>query len=182
MKDLIKGLGTWILAILIIIILGIIILLLRCFVFDKIGFWFNKNFNKNKSQTTSNIQKVGDGASSFVNGVVSGYKETDVTNKDYNAYNFDDAILLYEGEQTKSGVEVVLNKLIENANGEFFSRPSVETRNFESQNKEVVYTNKEAYKTELQDIKNSLSEENYEISFGYNFLHTAVNKIIITKK
>jgi len=182
MKDLVKDLGKWILAILIIIILGILILLLRCFVFDKIGFWFNKTFNKNKTGTTSNIQKVGDGNSSFVDDVVAGYKETDVSNKDYNAYNFDDAILLYEGEQTKSGVEVVLDKLITNAEGDFFSRPSVEIKNFKSENREIVYTNKEEYISDLKNIKNSLSEENYEISFGYNFLHTAVNKIIITKK
>ena len=209
MKDILKGLWKWILAILIILIIGLLILAFRIFVIDKdfdgtaSSLKKNKNKKSNGSSVTDTVdtngnggsngdgsgnsnsgsfgQKVINGAKSIGNSTVKGYKE-DQNNYDFNETNFDEVFLMFEGKQTDSAVRTVIEHLIENSNGTFYARTSVRAENF-GNNIEIEYSGSlDEYQNSLRNLENSVSSGDYEISFEYGALHSYVNKIVITKK
>jgi hypothetical protein len=205
---ILKELGKKAVFAIIICLIAFGILLLQCFVFskDKYDPRTDENTNYLKSSSSSQYNSSsgsGSGSNSnsssssnlsqSVNGVVNSvtgfaeeaydsYQNTDVSGQDYNAYNFDDSILMYEGDQNINGVNAVLERLIIDADDSFYSKPSVTLENF-GNNNSIVYTDSEEYKSALNDIKNNLEDgASYNISFGYTALHAIVNEIIITKK
>lgn len=139
-----------------------------------------KSGNSNSSLSSFG-QKVVNGAKSIANSTVKGYKE-DQKDYTYNEYNFDEYFLMYEGEQDSESVKNVLKHLIENSKGTFYARTSVESRNF-GENIIIDYNGDVGeYQSLLENLENVVSDGMYEISFEYGFLHSYVNKIIITKK
>ena len=208
MKDILKGLWKWILAILIILILGLAVLAFRIFVIDKdydgTADSLKKNKNKKSSSssatnivnsnenaneydnkksnvTLGSIEKsIVNGAKSVGNATVRGYKE-DQENYTYNEYNFDNFFLLYEGKQDSGVVRKVLEHLIDNSNGTFYARTSVESRNFG--NNVIIDYNGDLgeYQSSIINLESMVSDGMYEISFEYGFLKSYVNKIVITK-
>ena len=194
MKDILKGLWKWILAILIILIIGLLILAFRIFVIDK-NFDGTASSLKKKDSATDTVsendgsnsslgsfgQKVVNGAKSIGNSTVKGYKE-DQDDYKFNETNFDETFLMFEGSQTEGGVKTVLEHLIENSNGTFYARTSVKTVNF-GNDIEIDYNGSlEEYQNSLRNLEDSVSNGSYEISFEYGALHSYVNKIVITKK
>ncbi|MCI8310392.1 MAG: hypothetical protein HFJ45_09645 [Clostridia bacterium] len=181
MTDLIKKFGIWILIIAIFLLIFLGILLLQCFVFNKESFetkYANSSYLKSKREQEKNSS----GINKFINDAYDSYKDANSKGENYNTYNFDDSLLLYEGKQGYFGVIKVLQKLIENADNSYYAKTSVRTENFGSLTKKIVYTNSNDYKSDLEELKNSIDNTgDYTISFGYTALHTVVNEIIITK-
>jgi hypothetical protein len=185
MKSL-KKLGKKLVFIVLICIVVFIILLLQCFV-------FNKNEYNPRNDTSTNYLKSGKGISSsngknsnsnssVLKDAYGAYQNTDVSGKDYNTYNFDDSILMYEGDRDKEYTNSLLEKLIKNTEDSFYSRPSVTLVNF-GNNNSITYTTVEEYKSKLEQAKEALEDgATYNISFGYTALRAVVNEIIITKK
>lgn len=195
MIDIIKGLWKWILWILIILILGGLILAFRLFVIDK-------DYNVKASKESNNTRKenkrglldeilsdylyysygayVVDGIDKAKKEVIKGYKKDEEYN--YNAHNFDEAFLMYEGDQNDGGVKNVLEHLIDNSNGDFYARTSVRADNF-ANNVRIDYNGDvNEYQNSIRNLISEVKDEKYEISFGYGTLHSYVNEIIITKK
>lgn len=190
MVDILKDLWKWVLWILVILLLGAIILAFRIFVLDKDDGKDPKSKNGSSSTDTtesSSSSSSGSFGQSVVNGVktignatVQGYKSED--NKDYNAHNFDEAFLMYEGEQYEGKVNVVLDHLIENSNGDFYARTSVTAVGFGNDVSIDYNGNLQEYQNSIRTLKESVSEGMYEISFKYGGFGTYVNEIVITKK
>ncbi len=197
MGDILKGIWKWILAILIILLLGGAILAFRIFVIDKDFDGKSEEARKrleassssssDSTDTTSSKnggslgQKIVNGAKSIANSTVKGYKE-DEENYDYNTYNFDEAFLMYEGERYHDSVKDVLQHLIDNSNGTFYARTAVTAVNF-GNNVTVKYEgNLAEYQSAIQTLNDSVEEGLYDISFKYGGFGTYVNEIVITKK
>lgn len=109
-----------------------------------------------------------------------------VEEKDYDGYyykfNFDNRLLLYEGEQTRASTEMAMDILIEDVDDLMYSKPTVEFRNFRGvSTNEITADNLEQYKNVLYQAKNSLGNGTYTFSFEYGNLNARVEKIIITK-
>jgi hypothetical protein len=180
-----KSLGKKVIFWVIMCIIFLAILLLQCFVFSKDDYNPKEDTTTNymKSSSNSTGKGVVNGVTGFVNEAYDSYKNTDVTGKDYNTFNFDDRLLLYEGENEKSGVNAVLEILILDADDDFYSKPSITLENFGNNNSEVIFSNSEEYKSALEEVKNNLEDEaKYNISFGYTALNAVANEVIITKK
>ena len=197
MGDILKGIWKWILAILIILLLGGAILAFRIFVIDKDFDGKSEEARKrleassssssDSTDTTSSKnggslgQKIVNGAKSIANSTVKGYKE-DEENYDYNTHNFDEAFLMYEGERYHDSVKDVLQHLIDNSNGTFYARTAVTAVNF-GNNVTVKYEgNLVEYQSAIQTLNDSVEEGLYDISFKYGGFGTYVNEIVITKK
>lgn len=186
LKNLVKKVIFWV--IMCIIFLGI--LLLQCFVFSKDRYDPRNDASTNYLKSSSNSQNetntsngVVNSVTEFVNEAYDSYKNTDVSNKDYNEFNFDDRLLLYEGETEKGGVNAVIETLISDADDDFYSKPSITLENFGNNNSEITFTNSEEYKSALEEVRNNLEDGvKYNISFGYSALNAVANRVIITKK
>ena len=199
MKDIIKGLWKWILAILIILVLGGAILAFRIFVIDK-DYDKSSSKNKNDKSVTDTVnsdgtgssgslknsasslgQKVINGAKSIGNSTVKGYKE-DEEIYDYNVHNFDEAFLMYEGEQYDGAVKNILEHLIANSNGTFYARTSVTSVNF-GNNSTIDYNGDVTeYQNNIRNLEEAVDGGTYDVSFKYGGFGTYVNEIVITKK
>lgn len=206
-KNILKGLWKWIFWILIILLLGAIILAFRIFVLDRnyngkassssygsgSGTSSSSSQNGGSGAVTDTVdsngnsknggslgQKVVNGVKSIGNATVRGYKGD--SEYDYNAYNFDEWFLMYEGEQTDGAVKNVLDHLIENSNGNFYSRTTVTAVGFGENNTVSYQGNVSEYQNAIQAMKNSVDGGTYEISFKYAGIMTYVNEIVITKK
>ena len=207
MKDIMKKLGKGILVILIILILGIAILALRIFVIDKDynPTYYSKSKDENNKSATDTInsneasklndsessnstsssssigKKVINGAKTLGNSTVRGYKEAE-EKYDYNAFNFDEAFLMYEGEQSKGTVETVLDHLISNSEESFYDRTSITAVNF-GNNVTIDYDGDVTqYQNSIRELSGKLIDGLYDISFRYGGFGTYVNEIVITKK
>ena len=221
MKDIIKGLWKWILAILIILVLGGAILAFRIFVIDKDfdGSSSSLSKKKNDKSVTDTVtdtvnsdgindgygsdgkdgedgtsssgslrnsasslgQKVINGAKSIGNSTVKGYKE-DEEIYDYNAHNFDEWFLMYEGEQYDGAVKNILEHLIANSNGTFYARTSVTSVNF-GNNSTIDYNGDVTeYQNNIRNLEEAVDGGTYDVSFKYGGFGTYVNEIVITKK
>ena len=214
MKDIIKGLWKWILAILIILVLGGAILAFRIFVIDKDfdGSSSSLSKKKNDKSVTDTVnsdeindgydsdgedgtsssgslknsasslgQKIINGAKSIGNSTVKGYKE-DEEIYDYNAHNFDEWFLMYEGEQYDGAVKNILEHLIENSNGTFYARTSVTSVNF-GNNSTIDYNGDVTeYQNNIRNLEEAVDGGTYDVSFKYGGFGTYVNEIVITKK
>jgi hypothetical protein len=183
-----KELKAWIKWILVIIILFILILFFQCFVVDKIKekFGIGKKDDTTISSVSSNSSDSSNSSGSTLNNAVSDFKDgyNNADTYDYNAYNFDDRILMYEGTGAYGRVEIVLNLIIGDAQDNFYSRPNVRFENCANiENTEITPDNgAEQYIANLEDAKNKLnSGANYTISFEYGVLHSAVRTIVITQ-
>lgn len=99
----------------------------------------------------------------------------------YNQFNFDNRLLLYEGEQINQAVKEAFNILIEDADDPMYSKPTVVFKNFNLTTNEITANNLDEYKYVLNSAKNSIGNSSCTFSFEYNNLKTYVNKIIITK-
>lgn len=152
------------------------ILLFRCFVIDK-----DIKVGKSRVQTSQvnkeNNNTKNDKSNSEKN------NDSNSNTKLHNPANFDDSILMYEGNQTKDGVTMLIDKLISNIDNDLFSKPKVQTISFGNIDNEVIYSDAEVYRNGLEKIKSELETgRTYSISFGYTALHASVNTIIITRK
>jgi hypothetical protein len=183
-----KELKAWIKWILVIIILFILILFFQCFVLDKIKEKFKSGKNDDNATTSvsSSSSEKSNGSGSKLNNAVSDFKDgyNNAETYDYNAYNFDDRILMYEGIGAYLRVETVLSLAIEDAQGTFYSRPNVRFENCANiENTEITIDDgTEAYIAFLENAKNKLnSDANFTISFEYGALHAAVHTIVITQ-
>lgn len=99
----------------------------------------------------------------------------------YNQFNFDNRLLLYEGNQQSKSVKEALDILISDADDSMYSKPTVAFKNFNLSTDEISANNLEEYKSILKEVKNLVGDRSCTISFEYNKLKTYVNKIIITK-
>ena len=99
----------------------------------------------------------------------------------YNQFNFDNRLLLYEGKQQSKGVKEAIDLLIQDADDDLYSKPSVVFENFNLTTNQITSNNIDEYKYVLNSAKNSIGNSTCTISFEYNKLKTYVNKIIITK-
>jgi len=178
-----KELKNWIIGILIILILGFLILLLRIFIFDK-----DVNLRKNQIEelnkySESSSSKSKSGINKFTNDVKKGFNEGN-TGEEYNTSNFDDRLLMYEGEHIGKNAKVMFDILITDADDDFYSKPNVTLENFDSINNATIsFTTPDEYKEELEKIRNVIGDEDtYNISFRYGALHAVAKEIIITKK
>lgn len=99
----------------------------------------------------------------------------------YNQFNFDNRLLLYEGKQKSNGVKEAIDLLIQDADDDLYSKPTVIFENFNLTTNQISSNNIDEYKYVLNSAKNSVGNSTCTISFEYNKLKTYVNKIIITK-
>lgn len=99
----------------------------------------------------------------------------------YNQFNFDNRLLLYEGKQQSKGVKEAIDLLIQDADDDLYSKPTVIFENFNLTTNQITSNNIDEYKYVLNSAKNSIGNSTCTISFEYNKLKTYVNKIIITK-
>ena len=86
----------------------------------------------------------------------------------YNKFNFDNFLLLYEGDQPAQETIIVINRLIKNING--LSTNSIGPADLEE------------YRLVLNQAKADVRGSTCNIEFGYATLNSVVNKLIITKK
>lgn len=106
------------------------------------------------------------------------------TDEYYNKFNFDNVLLLYEGEQISNATIAALDRLIQDADDSLYRKPKVEFKNFSRLSKnEITPDDIEEYKNVLNEAKNVIQENSiYIFSFEYNKFNSIVDKIIITKK
>lgn len=101
----------------------------------------------------------------------------------YNKFVFDNTILLYEGNQIASATKELVDILIRNVDDPLYSKPTVELRNIAGLTASIVNQNDfEQYKKVLNEFKNKIGNNTYEVSFEYAKFSSAVNKVIITRK
>lgn len=100
----------------------------------------------------------------------------------YNKFNFDNVLLLYEGEQKSSAAKEALDVLITDAEGNLYSKPAIVFENFSGlSSNEITYENVDEYISVLKQARNSIGNGTYTFTFGYVGFTTSVNKITITK-
>ena len=199
--EILQGLWKWVKWILAIVVVGLLVLALRVFLFDR-----NYNGVKRVSDRETKINggasnsvtdtvdgngsgngngdslgdKVVNGAKGIANSTVKGYKGD--SEHDYNVRNFDEWFLMCEGEQYDGEVRNLLDHLIENSKGDFYARTSVTAVGF-ADNATVEYAGDvEEYQNAIQKMKDALISGTYEVSFKYAGIMTYVNEIVITKK
>lgn len=195
--EILKGLWKWIKWILAIIVVGLIVLALRIFLFDR-----NYDGVKRVSDRDSKINggssnsvtdttngngsgssvggKVVNGAKGIANSTVKGYKGD--SEHDYNAHNFDEWFLMYEGEQYDGAVRNVLDHLIKNSEGNFYARTTVTAVGF-GDNATVEYAGDVTeYQNAIRKMQDAVTVGMYDVSFKYAGIMTYVNEIVITKK
>lgn len=98
-----------------------------------------------------------------------------------DSFIFDDALLMYEGEQKGGNVKSLLNRMIETAEDVYFSNTILTVKNIGNIDKTVLDDSN--YKANIIEIKNNINENDiYNVYFGYNKLKSCVNEIIIEKK
>ena len=101
----------------------------------------------------------------------------------YNKFNFDNFILIYEGEQIAQDVIVLMNRLIQDADDPLYSKPMVEFVNFNGlATTSIGPADLEEYKLVLNQAKADVKGSTCDIEFGYAKLNSIVNRITITKK
>ena len=194
-----KKLIKWVFWIFLIIALVVLIGYLQMYVFYK-----DKNDKADKSKKVSssensdsftdssdsagiNVSNEVDKLGNIIKGTASDVIEevkTPIDRKtEFNQYNFDDRILLYEGEQLGGAVNNLIDLLIKNTEDSMFSRPNVTLYNGDMGEIQVLYSDVYKYVDDLNEVKSMIfGGKRYEISFGYGPLHAVVNEIIITKK
>lgn len=96
--------------------------------------------------------------------------------EEYDPFNFDDRILLYEGNINSDSMKKLMDILIEDVDSQTFSKVDI------SLNGSVItYNDKDSYVSSLLNFKNEISNDvKYNVSFEYNTIRTVVNKVIIT--
>ena len=151
----------------------------------------NGGSSSNSSSNSSTTGTLGEKAQSFGqkamsalkkgwNISVNSFKEGYHSVPDYNTYNFDDRFLFYEGTQNQNVVLHIIDLLIEDSDNNLFSKPTLKLKNFGG-DRTIEYTTPEEYKSALQDARGTVTNGNYDVSFGYSALHVYVDEIIITK-
>lgn len=101
----------------------------------------------------------------------------------YNKFNFDNFILIYEGEQKAQETIILMNRLIQDADDPLYSKPMVEFVNFNGlATTSIGPADLEEYKLVLNQAKADVKGSSCNIEFGYTKLNAIVNKITITKK
>lgn len=100
----------------------------------------------------------------------------------YNQFNFDNRLLLYEGTQQSKGVKEAIDILLQDADDNMYSKPTVVFKNFGGlSSNEITVNDLEQYKSVLNQAKNSVGGSTCIFSFEYNKLKAYVNKVVITK-
>lgn len=101
----------------------------------------------------------------------------------YNEFNFDNVLLMYEGDQNGKTTKEALERLIVDADDSLYTKPTVIFQNFNGLSKnEISAENLEEYKNVLNEAKNSIKNEIYNFTFEYSKFNAIVDTIIITKK
>ena len=159
--------------------------------------YYEKNEKSNKDKIVDNIKNFFDKNKTDNNDSDIDSNNSDNTdninnsdaniNAEYNTYNFDLSILLFEGEQKGNRIIELLDRLIKNADDNLYTNTKVSTKNINSNLEIIEYSykidNKDEYKTKLENVKNSINSDSlYEVSFGYSKHKSHVNEIIIEKK
>lgn len=94
----------------------------------------------------------------------------------YDPFNFDDRILLYEGNINSDSMNRLIDILIEDIDSTTYSKVDINLNGVE-----ISYDDKDAYSSNLINFKNSISESNnYVVEFEYSALNAVVNKVIIS--
>ena len=146
----------------------------------------NNNTSDNNNNNNNIFKKIYNKTTNFLKDkkedIVESTKEDN--SKKYDTYNFDDFALLYEGDNVGSKIVDLLNKLIKNADDEFYTNTSVTIKNMGSLDGTITYSpENDEYKLKLEDVKNNIiKNDEYNVSFGYSKFKTHVNEIIIEKK
>lgn len=97
--------------------------------------------------------------------------------EEYDPFNFDDRILLYEGKINSNAMNELVDILIEDFDSKTFSKVDINLNG-----NDFSYSDKDTYISNLQNLKNSIIENgNYTVNFEYNTIRTTVNKLIITQ-
>ena len=141
----------------------------------------SSNGNNGNGSNDNNSSNNSDTSSSSTN------DEAKNINKQYDTYNFDNSLLLYEGENKGKSIITLLDKLLNNSNNNLYTNTTITIKNLGSLDKTISYSYKdnniEEYKNNLEEVKNNIiSEDIYIVSFGYSKRKTHVNEIIIEKK
>jgi len=184
--EILQGLWKWIKWILAIIIVGLLILALRIFVFDK-DYDGVKRVSDRTSKTngsSTSTTETGDGKGSAKGGIANATKTgyTGDAEHDYNVSNFDEWFLMYEGEQYDGAIRNMLEHQIENSKGNFYARTSITAVGFADDMAIVYEGDVEAYQKAIREMEDALIQGTYEVSFKYAGIMTYVNEIVITKK
>ena len=96
--------------------------------------------------------------------------------EDYDPFNFDDRILLYEGNLNSDSMNKLMDILIEDVESPTFSKVDVKLNGVD-----ITYSDKDTYSSSLVNFKNGISGDGtYTVNFEYNTIRTVVNKVIIT--
>lgn len=96
--------------------------------------------------------------------------------KEYDPFNFDDRILLYEGNIDSKKMNTLMDILIEDVDSSTFSKVDINING-----NDLTYSDKDLYLSNLINFKNEIIEEGkYIVTFEYNTIRTVVNKVIIT--
>lgn len=135
-------------------------------------------YKKNDSQTTDERDTQSSGSS-------EGNFFTEKQNYDdyYNKFNFDNFILLYEGDQHAQESIVLINRLIADADDPLYSKPRLDFVNFNGlTTTKVGPEDLEMYKQVLNQAKADIRGSDCNFTFGYAALNSVVNHITITKK
>ena len=192
--EILQGLWKWIKWILAIIIVGLLILALRVFVLDKDYDGVKRvadrtsKINGSSTSTTDTVDgksgttggELANSAKGIANAAATGYKGD--AEHDYNASNFDEWFLMYEGEHYDGAIRNMLEHQIENSKGNFYARTSITAVGF-ADDMEIVYEGDvEAYQNAIRQMEDALTPGTYEVSFKYAGIMTYVNEIVITKK
>lgn len=135
----------------------------------------NKDSNNTEDDGSDNNSNGDDSSSSTLQ------LETP-TDEYYNKFNFDNVLLLYEGEQKSNETIEALDRLIQDADDSLYRKPKVVFENFTGLSAyEITPDNIEEYKKVLNEARNTIKDGTYTFSFEYTKLKSIVDKIIITK-
>lgn len=101
----------------------------------------------------------------------------------YNTFILDHVIYLYEGTQYANGMQELVDRLIQNVDDPLYSKPDIEFKNISGLSAtEVDQNNFEKYKNVLNEFKQQIGNNTYDVSFEYAKVSNIINKIIITRK
>lgn len=137
------------------------------------------NYNNNSSENDSSKNNSDE---SFFSASGESLIKNNNYDEYYNKFNFDNVILLYEGNQESTTINELLDRLIKNADDPLYTKPTVNFPNNSNINtSDITSDDLELYKSRLNEAKNHLGNNTYTVSFEYNKFKAIVNKIIITK-
>ena len=147
----------------------------------------NNNNNKDGNNTKNKIKGFINKVAEKTGNIYKSAKDIAKNPNEYDTYNFDLSILLFEGEKEGREVVKLLDRLLNISDDRLYTNTTVTYKNRGNVVKTCTYSyethDRNSYISSLMDVKNSISDNSkYNISFGYNKFKTHVNEIIIDKE